>query len=258
MESAVYQGLVRHRRFAPRSHAFRYRLFMLYLDLDELETVFRDRWLWSIERANLASFRRSDYLDRGTAPLADAARSLASEHVGRRLTGPVRMLSHLRYLGYSFNPVTFYYCFNTSGAALEAVIAEITNTPWNERHCYVIDALAEGSRERCARGSFDKAFHVSPFMPMDHRYDWRFSAPGRKLGVHMVNRHRGETVFDASLTMRRRPLSGPVLARMLATHLPMTWLVIGAIYWQALRLRLKKIPFHPHPRTDGAVRESYR
>jgi hypothetical protein len=128
--SAVYEGVVHHRRLAPRRHAFSYRIAQLCLDLDELERVFAGRWLWSRDRRNVAEFRRSDYLQPETLPLDEAARSLVEQHTGRRPQGPVRLLTHLRYAGYVFNPVSFYYCHDADGT-LQSVITDITNTPWN-------------------------------------------------------------------------------------------------------------------------------
>lgn len=249
MHSAIYTGWVSHRRFTPRPHAFEYRLFMAYLDLAELDAAFRGRWLWSARRPAPAWFRRADYLGDPTVPLDAAVRERVLAETGRRPAGPVRMLTHLRYFGLCFNPVTFYYCFDPAGERVEAILAEITNTPWHERHAYVLDCAAQAGPRRAWRFHFGKRFHVSPFMPMALDYDWRFTQPGDTLGVHMVNRRAGVEVFDATLALERRPITGASLARALASFPPMALKVVGGIYWQALRLWLKGMPFHPHPRT---------
>lgn len=248
MNSALYRGQVRHRRFGPVPHAFRYRLFMLYLDLADLPDVFDRFWLWSARRPAPAWFRRADYLGPGDVPLERAVRDLVAERAGRRPAGPIRMLTHLRYWGYVLNPVTFYYCFDSAGASLEAVVAEITNTPWGERHAYVLDGNGErGAGSGIVRRQFAKQFHVSPFMDMDHRYDWRFGVPARRLVVHMENFQSGRKLFDATLALRREPLTRSALAGALLRHPFMTANVAAGIYWQALRLRLRGVPFYTHP-----------
>jgi hypothetical protein len=238
--------VVHHRRLAPRRHSFSYRIAQLCLDLDELERVFAGRWLWSRDRRNVAEFRRSDYLQPESVPLAEAARSLVERHTGERPQGPVRLLTHLRYAGYVFNPVSFYYCHDAEGA-LHSVIAEITNTPWNERHAYVL-ALSQAERSGALwQWDFAKAFHVSPFLPLERDYRWRFSAPAERLRVHMAVSDGQQVQFEACLNLERRPLTGANLARVLWRYPLMSTQVIGAIYWQALRLWLKRIPVHDHP-----------
>lgn len=248
MRSALYHGTVRHRRHAPIPHAFRYRLFMLYLDLAELPGVFDRYWLWSARRPAPAWFRRADYLGPTAASLDGAVRDLVTARTGRRPGGPVRLLTHVRYWGYVMNPVTFYYCFDEGDRRLDAVVAEITNTPWGERHAYVVDGRGTPTAgDGALRTTFPKQFHVSPFMSMDHTYRWRFSVPGSRLAVHMENHREGAKLFDATLVMRQRPLTGTALAGALLRHPFMTATVAAGIYWQALRLRLKGAPFHAHP-----------
>jgi DUF1365 family protein len=234
MNTCLYTGWVRHRRRAPRSHAFRYPLFMAYLDLAELDRAFEGRWLWSARRTAIARFRREDHLGNARVPLDESVRRLVQARTGRRPTGPIRLLTHLRYFGYVFNPVSFFYCFDAAGENVETVVAEVNNTPWGERHCYVVEGL---------RSRTGKAMHVSPFMPMDLDYDWHFTAPRNRLGVHVLVTRAGETLFDATLALRREPVGNGVLARFPL----MTAKVIVAIHWEALRLWLKRIPFHTHP-----------
>jgi DUF1365 family protein len=248
MNSCVYRGLVRHRRYAPIEHAFTYGLFMMYLDLAELDQIFRGRWLWSVERSNFAAFWRSDYLGDPAMTLDESVRDLVEQRTDVRPTGPIRLLTHLRYFGYCFNPVSFYYCFDDDGERIETIVAEITNTPWKERHSYVLERnRSEGDGKRL-RFRFRKSFHVSPFMDLDHDYDWRFAEPRKHLAVHMENFSRSERLFDATMTMRRRPITSGELARVLIRFPFMTGRVVAGIYWQALRLRMKRCPFFPHPK----------
>ncbi|HXQ21095.1 MAG TPA: DUF1365 domain-containing protein [Candidatus Acidoferrales bacterium] len=246
MHSALYDGRVSHRRRGPTGNAFRYRMFMVWLDLAELPDVFQGRWLWSTSRPALARFRRADYLGPQDRPLDVAVRDLVAARTGRRPAGAIRMLTHLRYFGCCFNPVTFYYCFD-SADHLETLVAEITNTPWGERFQYVLP-VAEAAVERGQHvWRFGKRFHVSPFLPMEMDYEWRCTAPDQALGVHMRNSEDGRELFDVTLALRRRPLTPTNLATALLRFPLLTARIVAMIHWQALKLWLKGTPFYVHP-----------
>lgn len=248
MNSAVYRGTIRHRRFTPVLNVFRYRIFFMYLDLAEMADALAVHPLWSVGRFNLAYFRRRDHFGPAHQPLDQALRDHVQAHTGARPNGPIRMLTHLRYFGHCFNPVTFYYVYDRLDARLETVVAEITNTPWGERHLYILDDRRnDHPRPGWRRFRLGKAFHISPYMPMDIDYDWRFSVPGQTLNVHMTNYRRGRRIFDATLNLRRTPLDRGNLTRMLLLYPAMTVKVVAMIYWQALRLKLKQTPFYDHP-----------
>jgi uncharacterized protein len=249
LASCIYEGHVRHRRFAPVRNHFRYRIFLMYLDLAELPALFQGRLLWSVDRVNLAYFRRRDHLGDPQVPLDRAVRDLVEEKTGRRPGGPIRLLTHLRYFGYCFNPASFYFCYDPSGEQVDAIVVQIHNTPWGEEHCYVLDeAHNESPSPGFKRFQFGKTFHVSPFMPMQIWYDWRFKEPGKTLSVHFTNYHEGEKIFDATLNLERQEITPKVLRRMLLSYPPMTFKVITMIHWQALRLWLKGAQFYKHPK----------
>ena len=248
MESCIYEGRVLHQRSSPTSHKFEFPMFMMYLDLAELPEVFRGRWLWSHRRPALARFDRRDHLGDPEVPLDRAVRDLVETNCGSRPSGPIRLLTHLRYLGLAFNPVSFFYCFSESGDALEAIVAEVTNTPWKERHCYVLRPESGEFEQPVQRFVDRKDFHVSPFMDMDVTYHWSVATPGRTLRIGIANRGSdGKGFFSALLEMKRVEIDGGSLARVLARYPWMTAQVIAGIYWQAWRLHRKGVPYHPHP-----------
>lgn len=220
---------------------------MMYLDLAELETVFKGRWFWSCKRPALARFKREDHLGDADVPLDKAVRDLVFSQTGNSPAGPIRLLTNLGYFGYCFNPVSFYYCFDIDDQRVETIVAEVNNTPWGERHCYVLhEAVNQGMVDH-KRYSPVKKMHVSPFMEMDVDYDWRFSSPGTNLNVYMKNTKKDQKIFDASLKLQRVEIDSRSLARVLVAYPFMTLKVIIAIHWQALRLWLKKVPVYDHP-----------
>jgi uncharacterized protein len=240
---------VRHRRLDGLQDEFHHRLCMAYLDLDELPELFDRSLFWSARRPAPAWFRRADYLGEPDTPLRESVVRLVLERVGIELDGPIRLLTHLRFFGHCFNPVSFYYCYDAAGVRVRAVVAEVTNTPWGERHAYVLSVDSSGAESsRVMRGKFAKALHVSPLMGMDHTYDWRLTEPGERLSVHIESaRTGGEPVFDATLSLTRRPLTSGTLRRALMRYPLPTVRMTARIYTHALRLRLRGASWHPHP-----------
>ena len=248
MKSCIYKGKLYHHRYLPRENKFTYTVFFMFLDLGELEHVFEGRLFWSVGRPNVANFKRDDYLGPVDIPLDQAVRDRVEQEIRERPIGPIRMLTHLRYYGHCFNPVSFYYCYDEADTRVEYIVAEITNTPWRERHSYVLSIKQKNDTGSGKHFQFAKAFHVSPFMDMEFLYDWYFKEPGKSLHIHMTNFKKDKKFFEAVLTMKRREINGPALAWVLIRFPAMTIKVLSMIYWQAFRLWLKKTPYYDHPK----------
>jgi uncharacterized protein len=245
MKSAIYEGSVVHSRRHPIDHRFAYRISMPLVYLDELEDLCRLHPLWSAGRANVVSYRRADYLGRGATSLEESVRDIVQERLGWRPSGPIAMLAHPRTWGWLFNPIALYYCFEPSTGAVEALVAEVTNTPWHERHAYVVGA--PGIHH------FPKALHVSPFFGMDGTYALSYEPPDRNLSLRL-DLLEGETqVFHAGLHLQRREVNRKELGRLLWSHPFMTARVSAAIYRQAFSLWREGAPFVAHPGRCKAV-----
>lgn len=243
LPDGIYRGWVHHQRHLPTNHAFQYPLAMLMLDLDDLPSHFKRSRFWSLERFNLISFYRKDYLRSDQADLKKAVTELIKQRSGESFDGTVKILTHPRYLGFVFNPVSFYFCFEQQ--QLKFIVAEINNTPWNERHAYVLKVNQQQTQPW--RFDFDKQFHISPFMPMDIHYHWRFSLQDDAIKINMVLLREGQRQFDATLQAQFQPMTAKTM-RWLPIRYPMQTLrVITRIYWQALRLWGKHTPTFSHP-----------
>ena len=241
--SALYAGTVRHRRFGRPAREFTHPVHLALLDLEELPTLLGGRLVRP--RPGIVRVRRRDLLG-GPDPatpldVAEAVRELVWQRTGVPIEeGPVRVLTHPRTLGTCFNPVSFYYAFD-GAEQLQAVVADVTNTPWGDRHAYVLRHADPGRPTAVLRGAHAKALHVSPFQPMERAHHWAATAPGPTLSVHIENRATPEhdPDFDATLRLHRRPLTARSLRAMVARHPAGTARVLTLIYGHAVALKLR-------------------
>lgn len=242
--SRIYRGTLRHRRFIPKAHAFSYQVWMAWLDLDELPTLFDNVPGFSARGPALARFRREDYLGPTDRPLRTAVREELIRQLGSAPDGKIYVLTQLRTFGSVFNPVSMYYAYDHVGR-LSAVLGEVTNMPWKERTCYVCRV---DTARHSHHASFEKVMHVSPFNPMEMTYHWKFNPPGETLYLHMENWQDSKRHFDATLTLEAAPATRKVLLTTLARQPFMSLKTVAGIHFEALRLWLKRIPVYNHPK----------
>jgi len=259
--SAIYEGTVRHRRNEPKVHQFDFRFFMLLLDLEEVDSVFRWQPFWSTRRWSLCRFKAADHLKQFAAMdnLRDRVLAALAGQGFEQPIGSIRLLTQLSYLGYTMNPVSFFYCYSSSGEKIEAVIAEVNNTPWGEQHLYVIPGNQMTEKSTVRSADIKKEFHVSPFFDLAMNYRMAFSVPSETLAVKIENHSTSSEsansqastctrkYLDVTMKLRRKKLTGWNLNGLLVRYPAISIQVVAGIYWQAFKLYLKKIPFVPHP-----------
>ncbi len=250
MKSCIYKGQVSHHRYAPREHEFTYSLFMMYVDLDELPTLFNRYFLWGINKPNLASFNRNDHY--GKDPnLTDSIRQLVFEQTGELPQGPIRLLTHFRYFGYVFNPISLYFCYDASDEHITHVVAEVMNTPWKEQHCYV---LQNPNHAKVIATKNQKEFHVSPFMNMDMEYRWRIHSPDENMNIRLESWAHSNKLFSASMYLKKVEINSLNLRNVLINFPLMTLKVTTMIHYEAFKLWIKGIQFVPHPKKLAGIK----
>ena len=246
IEPGVFVGTLRHRRFTPVPHAFSYRVWMALVDVDRIPELMRVSPFTSWNRWNWAAFDDRDHLGDPSTPLRERVLADAARNGIAVPDGAIFLLTNLRFLGYGFNPVSFFYCFDRAWA-LRLVLAEVNNT-FGGSHTYWLRPDADS---RTFRSAADKSLYVSPFMPVDLEYRFAFTPPVKGLVAHMDTRREGQVTFDATLVLERKPWSASEIARQLLRHPAMTASVIAAIHWQALRLWLKGTPLVARASRNG-------
>ena len=245
LQNYIYNGVIRHRRYTPFEHFFSYPLFMVYVDISKVSKILKHSLIWNVNKPALISFYRKDYHGDSSKPLDQAVRDTIYNKTGKKINGPIRILTHLRYFGFCFNPVSFYYCFDKNDSNLVMIVAEVSNTPWNERHCYFI--TSKKNKSFCQE--LKKEFHVSPFWDMDHEYDWYFSDVSDSISVNMINYKDSKKVFDATLLLKNKKMLTKLNLFLSVLRFPFSTLMVYLrIHYQAFRLWIKGATFYDHPK----------
>jgi len=244
-KSSLYIGNVEHRRLSPVENIFNYSVCYYFLDLDEIHSIFNKSFLLTYNRLGILSFFRKNYLGNKNVDLKSEVAKVIQEKTNEKFEGKIKLLTNISYLGFCFNPVSFYYCYDFN-KKLQYIVSEITNTPWGEKHQNVFKMPMESEKMTI---EFKKDFHVSPFMPMEIDYTWVFHEPKENLFVYMQNRHFGEKkiFFDTTLKLERKDLSERNMILAFFKFPLITFKTVAAIYYQAAKLYLKRVPFYTHP-----------
>lgn len=248
MENSIYEGFISHRRFLPKLHQFTYKIFMFCFDIDNIPGAFKDTRWFSLERFNWFSFKRKNHLGPVTEPLSQSVRDYIHAKTGKTVTGKIYLLTHLATMGYCFNPISLYMVLKPDSDELDMLLTEVTNTPWAERHVYVLDSPA-AIKKNIYQYIFNKSLHVSPFMEMNHEYHLNFKIDQNQLILHMDSYQNREHIFDASLSLTSQSLNKTNVHKIMRRYPFITYKVTAAIYWEALKLFIKRVPFYAHPKS---------
>jgi DUF1365 family protein len=248
--AALYFGAVMHARLKPRGHRFSYRVMSLLIDLDRLDAADRQSRLFGVNRAALYSFNESDHGERDGSRLRLYAQRRAAER-GIDLTGGrVLLLCYPRLLGFTFNPLSVYFCYRADGG-LALIIYEVRNT-FGDIHAYVLPVQPGEISDAGIRQQQDKLFHVSPFIEMAMRYHFRVSPPGDHVKLRILETDCDGPLLSATFNGQRRSLNTAGLLRSFCALPLVTLKIVAAIHWEGLRLWLKGAQLVPHPIAEPA------
>lgn len=257
---ALASANIRHRRYLPKAHSFDAKLTYLWFDPDQLQCYQSACYLWSVKRFNILQINEQDFLTQAQGSIREKVAQILWQEKRYILDQQhtIRVLSLPRSLGFRFNSVVFYFVYDQSN--LVFILSEITNTPWNERQVYV-HSCHEGFKQhgvyQSYRFNFSKVFHVSPFMPMDLEYRWRFSFSAHRQVVFMQVFQHGVLQFDASMNYVLNPITSPSQQyRYAMFKMFEPFRMLGGIYLNAFYLWKKKIPFYRHPKKNKGTRSS--
>jgi DUF1365 family protein len=243
--ASLYFGEVMHARLKPVGHRFNYRVMSLLIDLDRLEDADRQSALFGVNRAALYSFNEADHGDRDGSPLRAYARRRATEQGIDLASGRVLLLCYPRLLGYTFNPLSVYFCYRGDGG-LALIIYEVRNT-FGDIHAYALPVKSGEISDASVRQEHDKLFYVSPFVEMAMRYRFRVLPPGDSVKLRILETDSAGPLLTATFSGRRRALNTLALLRSFFVLPVVTVKIIAAIHWKALRLWLKGVRLIPRP-----------
>jgi DUF1365 family protein len=245
LESSIYSGTVFHQRSIPKVHKFDYQIYLFWLKLSELDKLSEQVKGFSLEKSGISAvnFKRTDYLGSPDISLDDAVLSKMNELNAELndaevepLTGDIFLLGQVRTFGLYFSPVNFYYLRDMQGSYTH-MLAEVSNTPWNQRHHYLVDLKTQKDSQ--------KVFHVSPFNPMNMQYKWNIQQPAENLRLHL-SCYQKQKHFEAAINMTKKPLNTANLRSSLLSIPSMTIKTVAGIYWQAIKLFFKRVPIYTH------------